>query len=234
MRHEELERSLRDAIVFETTPPAALLTPLGAMRIGIHRTHFATSLTQALETVYPAIVSLVDQRFFAYCADTFLRSTPPRTPCLFEYGAAFPGFLATFPACAGLPYLADVARLEWAMHEVFHAPDRETAAPPSDVRLLASAFPIHRIWRTALVPGADPVHMNDGGVNLAVYRANGDVTVEELDDAAFKFLVTLILETRSDAMAATAQALDPVGVIGARISSALIEHLIMSTEPREN
>ena len=45
----------------------------------------------------------------------------------------FPEFLARFPPAASLAYIADVARLEWAVNRALHAPD----AAPLDVARLA-------------------------------------------------------------------------------------------------
>ena len=123
---------------------------------------------------------------------------PPTGPCLFEYGATFPAFLEAFPPCAGHPYLADVARLEWAMNVASHADDAAPIAPaalesvrPEDVgrlvlRLdpsaswLRSPWPIDRIWR-ANQPDADPagtVDLAAGGVTLEVRRRD-DVRHDE-------------------------------------------------------
>ena len=44
----------------------------------------------------PVVCRLVDRRFFAYAADPYIRAHPPAGPCLFEYGATFPDFLAAF------------------------------------------------------------------------------------------------------------------------------------------
>ena len=49
-------------------------------------------------------------------------------PCLFDYGAAFPGFIALHHACRTLPYLADVARFDWRVNVAYHAPDRTPLA----------------------------------------------------------------------------------------------------------
>jgi hypothetical protein len=136
---------------------------------------------------------LVDRRFFAYCADEFVRNDPPHAPCLFEYGSAFPDFLAQFPPCRGLRYLSDVARLEWTIHTVFHAADPATPVQserglPDDVRLLRSPFPVHRIWQTALDPKLPEVDLADGEARLVIYRASEDAAMEQLGEAAFVFL----------------------------------------------
>lgn len=151
------ESQLLEAIVGDGLLPAA--------RLQIYRHHVLTSLTDVLQTTFPVICRLVDERFFRYAADAYIRQYPPEAPCLFEYGAHFPVFLATFPPCRDLVYLADVARLEWALHTARHA---EVCAPldPTElgriaahevaqltfqfdpsVTLLRSPWPIDQIWR---------------------------------------------------------------------------------------
>ena len=46
----------------------------------------------------------------------------PPQPVLAEYGAGFPDFVADYEPARGLPYLADVARLDWALNVAFHSP----------------------------------------------------------------------------------------------------------------
>src|SRR5919197_41173 len=100
-----------------------------AARVAVYRHHVFTSLTAALEATYPVVCRLVDRRFFGWAADRYIRAHPPAGPCLFEYGDAFPAFLAAFEPCADLPWLADVARLEWAMTVAQHAPDASPLEP---------------------------------------------------------------------------------------------------------
>src|SRR5262249_45618575 len=65
-------------------------------RLAVYRHHVFTSLTAALEATYPLVVRLVDARFFRFAANRYIRMHPPTSPCLFEYGAALPDFLAAF------------------------------------------------------------------------------------------------------------------------------------------
>ncbi|KAG0919362.1 hypothetical protein G6F31_021147 [Rhizopus arrhizus] len=60
-------------------------------------------------------------------ARVFAAATPPSSPVLLHYGAEFPDFIASFPPAEPLPYLADVARIERAATEAFHA---AVSAPP--------------------------------------------------------------------------------------------------------
>jgi hypothetical protein len=87
-----------------------------AARLGIYRNHAFATLNAALKAAFPVVCRLVDERFFAYAANEYLREHPPLSRCLVECGADFPDFLAGFQPCKDLPYLADVARFEWALH----------------------------------------------------------------------------------------------------------------------
>src|SRR5262249_3073636 len=116
----DLQTSIRDAILGGDVRLTAShiagdgLAPKA--RLQIYRHHVFTTFTTALRATFPVVCRLVDARFFAYAADTFIRRHPPSEPCLVEYGAAFPEFLAGFPPCRAHAYLPDVARLEWAMN----------------------------------------------------------------------------------------------------------------------
>ena len=55
-----------------------------------------------------------------------IRATPPTSPLLFEYGRDFPGFIERYEYAQPMPWLADIARLERAWLDAYHAADRET------------------------------------------------------------------------------------------------------------
>jgi hypothetical protein len=105
--------------------PDGLLVQPG--RLAIHRRHTRVSLTTALARSYPATEALVGEAFFAAAAARFIAAEPPRDPVVALYGAAFPDFLGRLDACAGLPWLADVARLEWLIARA------SLALPPAPV-----------------------------------------------------------------------------------------------------
>ena len=196
------ERSIAAHILDDGLPPSA--------RLAVYRHHVFSSLTAALEATYPVVCRLVDRRFFGWAADRYIRAHPPASPCLFEYGADFPAFLATFEACAHLPWLADVARLEWAMTTALHAPDSAPLDPEAwraldpaalarltfrfdpAVTLLESAWPIDAIWR-ANQPGAGGVvDLGLGSVRLEVRRLGDDVVFRALPPATFAFRAALV------------------------------------------
>ncbi len=148
----------------------------GEARLAIHRHHIQRSLAKALATTFPTVQALVGADFFRQIAGVFALQHLPTQPVLAEYGSDFAGFLAAEEAMHGLPYLADMARLDWALNVAFHSPRAAeaglvglspeallsrvlTLAPGA--ALVRSRYPIDRIW-TASQPGAQ-----DGQVDLA-------------------------------------------------------------------
>ncbi len=228
----ETQTRFRHALLGGETAPALAgiagdgLSP-GA-RLAIYRHHVAATLTDVLKDVYQVVCRLVDERFFGYAADRFIAAHPPASPCLFEYGEAFAAFLSGFDPCRHLAYLPDVARLEWAMHQAHHAEHtaavdiRGLAGIDSDdlvrvtvrlhpsLTLLASAWPVDRIWR-ANQPDADPatvVDLDAGGARLAVWRQGEDVVFRALTPGTSAFLGELHDGRPLDAAAEAALALD--------------------------
>lgn len=105
-------------------------------RFDVYRNNVAAGMTEALRATYPAIEKLVGVEFFAATARVYWDRCPPRSPLLFHYGAAFGNFLDGFPPAASTPYLGDVARLEWARLEAYHAKDKT----PLTIDALSNAF----------------------------------------------------------------------------------------------
>lgn len=108
-----------------------------AARFAIYRNNVAVGLRDSLAATYPVVASLVGEAFFAEMARAFVAAEPPMSPILIEYGGGFADFIDRFRPADDLPYLSDVARLEWAWQESYHAAD----AAPVDIQILASVDP---------------------------------------------------------------------------------------------
>jgi hypothetical protein len=174
-------------------------------RLRIYRHHTQTSLATALADNFPVTCRLVGKNFFDAAARRYMAECPPGEPCLSAYGATFPDFLARFEPAQALPYLPDVARLEWLRIEVTHAPDqapldlRALAALPPEAqrtlklallpvaRLLASLYPIDRIWLANRETDVPAVDLNDGGCRLIVTGSAEGCRFDRLDAGAFEF-----------------------------------------------
>ena len=137
--HPETQDTLRAAL-FDGSVPAGV-TAVGdvARRFSVYRNTVHHSLIEALGERFPAVRRLVGAAFFAAAARQFIHESPPSSPLLAEYGAAFPEFLARFEPVAGLPYLADVARLEWLRGRAYHAADADALEPSAFREAVAMA-----------------------------------------------------------------------------------------------
>lgn len=105
-------------------------------RFNVHRNNVASSLAAALADTFPVVQELVGREFFRAMAGVFVREHPPASPVLVRYGERFPAFIGGFAPAASVPYLADVARLEFARLESLHAAD----APSLPAEDLAAAL----------------------------------------------------------------------------------------------
>lgn len=86
----------------------------------VYRNTIMRGALDALLGNFPSVAKLVGGDWFEACARIFVLRHPPATPCLLDYGAAFPDFLADFEPAEALPYLADVALMDrwWSQAHV--------------------------------------------------------------------------------------------------------------------
>lgn len=140
--------------------------PTRERRFGVYRNNVKASLAAALEARFPVVARLVGEEFFTAMALVFIERHPPRSPVLVEYGAAFASFLEGFDPAADLPYLPDIARLEWLRQVAYHSADADAAdiarlaeLPPEALdsarlglhpamAVIASPWPIVSVWTT--------------------------------------------------------------------------------------
>lgn len=183
-----------------------------AQRLQIYRNNLFESLTHALAAVYPVVAQLVGEAYFRHVARRFIADHPLASGNLHGFGCELPATLAALQSAAELPYLADVAALEWAWHEVYHAAECVSLQPAQlgDVpaaqqmdlglqlapaaRLIASPYPILHIWQ-AHQPDADAgefsISLDEGGVRLLVLRRSLEIEFVLLDEAEDRWLRSL-------------------------------------------
>lgn len=125
-------------------PPPGLRSWNGsdpAQRFAVHRNNVMLSLVDALADEHPVTQALVGADFFRAMAAVYLRCHPPRSPVLLGLGDRLPDFIRCFEPAAGLPWLADVARLEWLRIRAAHAADAVPLRLPDAATLAALQDP---------------------------------------------------------------------------------------------
>jgi hypothetical protein len=190
-------------------------------RLQLHRHHVSRSVGAALAATFPTVATVVGQEFFGLLARDFMVGTVLEHPVLSRYGGHFPQFVAAKQERHGLPYLADVARLDWALNVAFHArlEPRLSAADlagwpqdallslsarlPTGSSLIESAYPLDLIWQASQPGGpVDAVDLAAGPVCLAIFRRPEDAAFVVLAPGEAAFIKCLC---RGDPLAAAAR-----------------------------
>ncbi len=89
-------------------------------RLSVYRNNVFHSLTDVLKDTFPAVASVVGEAFFEALCVAYIKTSPPREAAMIHYGDTFPGFIASFKHARELPYLADLAKLEWMIHSAYY------------------------------------------------------------------------------------------------------------------
>jgi hypothetical protein len=249
---EHQEAFARALLWREEALPAAIVGPgagTPAKRFGVYRNNVFASLTGCLAARFPVVARLVGEEFFNAVARVFVERHPPTSPALFEYGDEFPLFLTSFPPAKALPYLPDVARLEWHVATAYHAAD----ALPIDATVLGqlgddaldaalllhpscaivlSHYPVFSIWQTntrdEIVQHLDA---SSGGEGALIVRPQFNVQVIGLDTASYAFIAALAAGHTLELAAEIATELDSSFDVGAALQTLFSSGAIVGLRP---
>lgn len=116
--------------------------PVGAARaLAAYRGNGEGLAARALAASHPTLAQLVGDDTFAALARGYWRAHPPLAGDMACYGAGLADWIAADTRLADEPYLADCARLDWAVHRIASAPD--LAPSPEGLALLGGPDPEH-------------------------------------------------------------------------------------------
>lgn len=104
-------------------------------RLGIYAHAYRARLVEALQANYPALAALLGETEFAELGAAYIEAYDSTFFSVRYYGHALAGFLAGDARYSGAPLLADLARWEWAMTEVFDAADAQSLEPVAAERV---------------------------------------------------------------------------------------------------
>jgi len=147
---------------------------------------------RTLAAAFPTVQALVGADDFKRLARAFWHAQPPLRGELGEWGDAFAAWLQAHAAMAPWPYLADSARLDFALHSNERAAD--AALDAASLSLLESADPARLHMRlmpgTALIRSAWPIagihraHQLEGAeAEKAFERARDAIAAQRGEDA---------------------------------------------------
>ena len=127
MELRELQRELQRELLGGTSAIGAAIVeapPLAVdARLGIYRHAYRARLTEALDEMHPILHRTLGDETFASMADIFIETHPSVHRSIRWYGSELADFLTVQAPFAAEPALAEIARFEWTLSEVFDAPD---------------------------------------------------------------------------------------------------------------
>ncbi len=187
--------------------PSRTLT--AAQRIGIYQRGYMLRLQECLQSDFPAVRRIAGEARFEALVRAYLERHPSRHWSLNPLGKDFARFLEReAPHAPRRALLVGLARLEWAMQEVFEAPPSPTLAPdalqriaPADwarkqlvpiaaLRLLACEQRCNAIAQAVRRDEALPP-LSRKQTWVAVYRKDWTVWRMDLDRLQFELLDSL-------------------------------------------
>lgn len=234
----EVQRRLAAQILAgEPHPSAALVgwlaVPPGHRtdeRLAVYVDGYPARLHDALFEAFPAVAHLVGAARFHALVHRYQRRAALRSYNLNDAGGELADVLRADPLGAELPFLADLAALEWAMVRAFHAAqappltvaDLAAAAPEAIVAggvrfqpsmaLVESPWPIHALWSARETPHREIDIDLTAGQSVVVWRRDLEVTCLPLD--AERADVVRALHDGAPLALAVEHAADPAAAIG--------------------
>ncbi len=106
-------------------------------RLDIYANMYFYRLLDCMKEDYPATLAVVGADNFHNLITGYLLAYPPSHPSLLYAGRHLADYLGAHPLREKWPFIADLARLERALIEVFHGPDAP-ALEPNDLRMVAA------------------------------------------------------------------------------------------------
>jgi hypothetical protein len=216
----------------------ALLEGAPSSALAVYRGNFYGNAIKALASAYPVVAKIVGQDFFEAMAREFIRRHPAACGDLNRYGEDLAAFLERFPHTADLPYLPDVARMEWLVHRAYFAADppawelsgrRPVLAPAC--ALMGSAWPLARIWEIHQDDYAGPfeIDLGAGPDRIVVHRPRWRALVMSLRPGDYAFLNSVSRgRTLAEALEAgdTDEHFDPATALARWLEARVIARLV--------
>ena len=98
-------------------------TPFNSRGLQVYQANRAVQAERTLASTFPVICQLTGLETFDPMARHYWQQHPPHRGEMGQWGEHLPEFLAAADQLAGEPFLADVARIEWALHRAASARD---------------------------------------------------------------------------------------------------------------
>ena len=204
-------------------------------RLRVYANGYPARLQEALEETFPATEHVVGAGAFAALTHRYAAAVPLHSYSLSDAGAQLPEFLRTDELTATLPFLPDLAQLEWHVARAFHATEEAAFDPASLARwsledweravlhfqpwvaVVQSNWPVREIWESSETPIEEIDIDLCGRPDRVLVRREGFAVICESVGAAEAHALRLLLDEAAlgEAIAALADS----GADAASVSS---------------
>jgi hypothetical protein len=179
-------------------------------RVGVYQGMYLLRMVEALENDFPAVAHYLGSDAFRELVTAYVAAHPSRSYTLNRLGDRFPEFVRTWSGLRRRGFVADLARLEALVTQVFDAP--ESAAWPAEeiaripesawedavfqpiaaLRLGAFAYPVNAYFQSFKDDDHDHPATARKATWVVVYRRNYEVWRRDLSKPAYGFLRALV------------------------------------------
>jgi hypothetical protein len=218
-------------------------------RVDIYANMYFYRIRDALKEDFPATLAVLGDDNFHNLVTGYLLEYPPTEPSISDCGRYLADYLRDHPIREGTPFVADLAKLERTVVEVFHGPDNASldpdalrATPPEDwpamkLRIHPAAQILALEWRVsellrAVEEGRQWKPPKRGAIKVLVWRHNAHVFYRDLERAEADALEAssrgATFAEICDVVAANADDDDPVAAMNRLLARWLSDGLLAS------
>ena len=240
------ENTLMQSVADNTSPA------LNMRGWAAYRANAGVLAERALSAAYPVLAQMLGAENFEPMARQYWRQSPPRCGDIGRWGDALADFIATAPQLAEEPFLADVARVEWALHRAASDPDIHPDAQSFEliaslgpdntslrlgtgVALISSHWPVASLVNSHLF--ADP-SIEEAAVRCAqrqgehaiIWRDNYRPRVRALEPGEYALLAALFSGLSLEAALGSALAVSPEFNFQQWLADAFRTHLVTGAQ----
>ncbi|HKD20237.1 MAG TPA: DNA-binding domain-containing protein [Thermoanaerobaculia bacterium] len=178
-------------------------------RVGVYQGMYLLRMIEALEGDYPAVAHFLGDEEFGGVVTRYVAAHPSRSFTFNRLGERFPEFLKASRGIRRKGFVADLARLELAVTEVFDAPESDAwpaeavaripeeawagavLKPIAAFRLGAYGYPVNAYLQSVKEENHDHPDVGRKATFAAVWRKGFEVWRLDLSKPAYEFLGAL-------------------------------------------
>jgi len=174
-------------------------------QLSIYRTSIFGGLKKALAETFPVTKQLVGDDFFNAMTGQYIARFPCQVQDLNDYGELLSEFIRDLKQARSVPYLADMAKLEWSINLAYHSKLQQanldklsglseqqqltiTLHLANGSSLLHLNYPVDEIWNKHQNNTQLEITLQQTSLYLIVFKNDYDVVINRISKEQFYFL----------------------------------------------